>query len=168
MDIPRRFADDPYLVKTHIALLRGINVGGNKKLPMADLRAFIENIGFKDARTLLQSGNLVFRSDGKRDDAALETFLDDQALKHLGLSTKFLVRTASEWAEVIARNPFPEAAQANPGRLLVMFFRAPPTTEAVQSLRASHDFFRTNSSLTAGTSTPIFPTASATRRWPTP
>ncbi len=124
-------------MKTHIALLRGINVGGNKKVAMADLRAFVEALGFKEARTLLQSGNLVFRSDGKHDDTALEALLDEQAAKRLGLSTKFVVRTASEWAEVIARNPFPEAAQATPGRLLVMFFREPPTAEAVQILRAT-------------------------------
>ena len=123
-------------MKTHITLLRGINVGGNKKVAMADLRAFVEAIGFREARTLLQSGNLVFRSDGQRDDAALENFLDEQAAKHLGLSTKFLVRTAAEWSHVIVRNPFPEAAQTCPGRLLVMFFRESPTPEAVQTLRA--------------------------------
>ena len=56
-------------MKTHLVLLRGINVGGNKKLPMAELRAFVESLGFlRDAQTLLQSGNLVFRSDGQRDD----------------------------------------------------------------------------------------------------
>ncbi len=124
-------------MKTHIALLRGINVGGNKKVAMADLRAFVEANGFRDARTLLQSGNLVFRSDGQRDNSALETLLDEQAAKHLGLSAKFLVRTVAEWSEVIARNPFPEAAQAYPGRLLVMFFREPLTPEAVQTLRAA-------------------------------
>ncbi len=123
-------------MKTHIALLRGVNVGGNKKLAMTDLRAFMEAIGFREARTLLQSGNLVFRSDGQRD-AALETFLDEQAVQRLGLSTKFLVRTAAEWSEVIARNPFPEAAQTLPSRLVVMFFREPPIPEAVQTLRAA-------------------------------
>ncbi len=124
-------------MKTHLALLRGINVGGNKKVAMADLRAFVEAIGFDEPRTLLQSGNLVFRSDDKRDDTALETFLDEQAAKRLGLSTKFLVRTATEWSEIIARNPFPEAAQTHPGRLLIMFFREPPTSEALQTLRAA-------------------------------
>lgn len=124
-------------MKTHIALLRGVNVGGNKKVAMADLRAFVGALGFQEPRTLLQSGNLVFRSDGQRDNGALETFLDEQAAEHLGLRTKFLVRTVSEWAEVIARNPFPEAARTHPGRLLVVFFREPPTFEAVQTLRGA-------------------------------
>ncbi len=121
-------------MKTHIALLRGINVGGNKKVSMADLRAFLEEIGLTEPRTLLQSGNLVFKSNGDRDDAALESFLEAEAAKRLGLSTVFLVRTAAEWAEVIARNPFPDAAATAPGRLLVMFFRVPPTASTLKSL----------------------------------
>ena len=123
-------------MKTHIALLRGVNVGGNKKVAMADLRTFVEGIGFKEARTLLNSGNLVFRSDGKRDDEALASLLEEQAAKRLGLSTWFLVRSVAEWAEVIARNPFLEEAKTMPSRFLVMFFRAAPAAEAVQSLRA--------------------------------
>ena len=123
-------------MKTHLALLRGINVGGNRKLPMADLRAFVEELGFQEARTLLQSGNLVFRSDGQRDDPTLETFLEAEAATRLGLNTAFILRTPAEWAEVITRNPFPEAAANDPGRLLVMFFREPPTPDAIQALRA--------------------------------
>ncbi len=123
-------------MKTHIALLRGVNVGGNKKVAMADLRAFVEALGFKDARTLLNSGNLVFRSDGKRDDLALAAFLEEQAARRLGLKTWFLVRSAEEWAEVIARNPFAEEAQTLPSRFLVMFFRETPGAEMMQALRA--------------------------------
>ena len=122
-------------MKTHFALLRGINVGGNKKLPMAELRAFVGSLGFTDVRTLLQSGNLFFRSDGQRDDPALESFLETEASKHLGLNTTFLLRTPTEWAEVINRNPFPKAAVDHPSRLLIMFFREPPTVDALSSLR---------------------------------
>ena len=124
-------------MKTHLAFLRGVNVGGHKKLPMADLRAFVEKLGFQDARTLLQSGNLVFRSDGKRGDEALETLLEAEALSRLGLQTTFLLRTAAAWAEIIARNPFPEAAVNDPSHLLVMLFREPPTAEATELLRAN-------------------------------
>ena len=123
-------------MKTHIALLRGVNVGGNRKVAMADLRKFVEAIGFKEARTLLQSGNLVFRSDGKRDDLALAALLEEQAAKRLGLCTWFLVRSMDEWSEVVARNPFPQEAQTMPSRFLVMFFRETPGAEAVESMRA--------------------------------
>ena len=120
----------------YLVLLRGVNVGGNRKVAMADLRKFVEAIGFKEARTLLQSGNLVFRSDGKRDELALAALLEEQAAKRLGLCTWFLVRSVDEWSEVIARNPFPEEAKSIPSRFLVMFFREAPTVEAVESVRA--------------------------------
>ena len=124
-------------MKTHLALLRGINVGGNKKVPMADLRAFVEKLGFQGARTLLQSGNLVFRSDGQRTDAALETFLEEEAARILGLSTVFLIRTVEEWTEVITRNPFPGEAAKAPSHFIVMFLREQPTSEALQRLQTA-------------------------------
>src|SRR5476651_1655499 len=96
---------------THVALLRGINVGGNRKVSMADLKGFLGELGFENPRTLLQSGNAVFGSS-TRSGAALEGFLESQAAKRLGLETLFLVRTAAEWAEIIARNPFPAEAKS--------------------------------------------------------
>ena len=121
-------------MNTHLALLRGVNVGGNQKLPMAQLRSFVESLGFTGVRTLLQSGNVAFRSDGHRTDRALESFLEIEAAKRLGLNTTFILRTPPEWAEVISRNPFPKAAASHPSRLLVMFFREPPSLDALDSL----------------------------------
>lgn len=69
-----------------IALLRAINVGGRKQVAMADLRDFLTQLGFGDARSLLQSGNLVFRGD-TRSGAALERVLETEAAKRLGLET---------------------------------------------------------------------------------
>ena len=62
---------------------------------MSDLRDLITDLGFSDARTLLQSGNLVFRGDG-RTSAALEQLLETEAAKRLGLQADFLVRSADE------------------------------------------------------------------------
>ena len=77
---------------THIALLRAINVGGNKKVAMADLRDFMAALGFRDVRSLLQTGNLVFRSEGATD-VELERTLGTEAKKRLDLDTDFFVRT---------------------------------------------------------------------------
>ena len=60
----------------HVALLRAINVGGTGKLPMADLRAICEGLGFSDVATYIQSGNVLFRSDLKATDA--ENLLDEK------------------------------------------------------------------------------------------
>ncbi|HEV2737817.1 MAG TPA: DUF1697 domain-containing protein [Candidatus Elarobacter sp.] len=119
-----------------IALIRGINVGGHVMVAMADLRAFFGALGFRDARTLLQSGNVVF-SGTAQTDAELEVRLEKEAAKRLGLRTSFLVRSAAEWADVVARNPFPNEAQRDPSRLHVMFLKSAPAAPAVEALQAA-------------------------------
>lgn len=121
---------------THIALLRGINVGGNKKVAMADLRDLLTELGFADPRSLLQSGNLVFRSDAL-EGAGLERLLDAETEKRLGLKTEFFVRTAKEWKGVVASNPFPDEAESDPSHLVVMFLKDAPDAESVGALQAA-------------------------------
>jgi uncharacterized protein (DUF1697 family) len=124
-------------VTTHIALLRGINVGGRTMVAMADLRELLTELGFVDVRTVLQSGNVVFRSTGRRTAAQLERALEAESEQRLGLRTDFLVRTAEEWRSVVARNPFREEAERDPGHLLVMFLKDTPSATAVKALDAA-------------------------------
>jgi uncharacterized protein (DUF1697 family) len=120
----------------NIALLRAINVGGRNMVAMADLRMFFETLGFTNARTLLQSGNLVFDGGRGRSDA-LERLLEQHAAKRLGLQTDFIVRGADEWAEVVRANPFRKEAAADPGRLIVMALKSAPERERLSALRAA-------------------------------
>ena len=120
----------------HIALLRGINVGGHKKVAMADLRDLATRLGFKNVRTILQSGNLVF--DATTTSASrLERVLEDAAAKRLGLQIAFFVRGAADWAATIADNPFPREAERDPSHLLVMFLKDEPEAKDVKALQAS-------------------------------
>lgn len=121
---------------THVALLRGINVGGHKSVAMADLRGFMEELGFDGVRSLLQTGNLVFRSDA-RTSAGLEHMLETQAAKRLDLHTAFIARTATELQTIIARNPFDHEAAADPGHLVVMFLKDAPRPAAVKALQVA-------------------------------
>ena len=121
---------------THVALLRGINVGGHKQIAMADLRGMLERLGFTAVRSLLNSGNLVFRADAQAG-SKLERLLEVETEKRLGLTADFLVRTAAEWAAAIAGNPFPDEAGRDPGHLLVMFLKGAPGPEAVAALQAA-------------------------------
>jgi uncharacterized protein (DUF1697 family) len=118
----------------HVALLRGVNVGGHGKAPMADLRAMLADLGFEDPRSLLQSGNLVFRS--RPTGVALEALLEREIKARIGLTTDILVRTAAEWAEVVAANPYAEMAKEDPGHLLVMALKAKPGATELKDLRA--------------------------------
>ena len=121
---------------TYVALLRGINVGSHKRVAMSDLRDLAADLGLHEARSLLQSGNLVFESN-RRSTVDLERSLELAATKRLGLETDFFVRTAQEWKEVIARNPFREAARRDPSHLLVLCLKSSPTGAQVKALRSA-------------------------------
>jgi len=121
---------------THVALLRGVNLAGHRKVAMADLRDLFSTLGFANARTLLQSGNAVF-DGGSRAPARIEALLESAAEKHIGLRTEFFVRTADDWKALVARNPFPEQAKRDPGHLVVVFLKEAPAAARVKALRAA-------------------------------
>lgn len=121
---------------THVALLRGINVGGHKQVAMAGLRDLCTELGLADVRSLLQSGNFVFRG-GARDGRQLERLLEAEAGKRLGLQTDFFVRSAEEWRAVVEGNPFPQEAKRDPSRVLVMFLKDAPVPGGVHALQAA-------------------------------
>jgi uncharacterized protein (DUF1697 family) len=102
---------------------------------MAELRNLLVQLGFANVRSLLQSGNIVF-TGGSRT-ARLERLLETEVEKQLGVQSDFFVRTADEWKQIIARNPFREEATRDPGHLLVMVLRAAPDAPAVRALQAS-------------------------------
>jgi uncharacterized protein (DUF1697 family) len=120
----------------HLALVRGINVGGHKKIAMADLRDLLTKLGFGDARSLLNSGNLIFQAQ-KTTTAQLERLLEKETEKRLGLETDFFVRTPAQWKTMIAQNPFVEEAERDPGHLLVLFLKNAPDVGDVDALRAA-------------------------------
>jgi len=117
----------------YIALIRGINVGGHKKLKMADVKASCESLGWRDVRTHLQSGNVVFRS-AKKDRARLAKELEGA----LGVEAKVILRDADELEKIIAANPMPEEAQRGPSHFIVVFLSGQPTAAAMQSLRDAY------------------------------
>ena len=118
---------------THIALLRGVNVGGYRKIAMADFRAFLGDIGLKNGATLLQSGNAVF-DGGRKSAAALEALLRTEAQKRLGLDTDFFVYDADAWQRAIAANPLRVEAKQDPARMIVWFLRDAPDAARARTL----------------------------------
>jgi uncharacterized protein (DUF1697 family) len=123
------------MAAVHVALLRAVNVGGRGSLAMADLRKLAESLGFTNVRTLLQSGNLVFEAAAQKTPA-LESALE-AALKQHGIETDFMVRRADELEAIVAANPFPSEAKADPGHLVVMFQKDAPGAKAVAALQAA-------------------------------
>ena len=106
-----------------VALLRGINVGRAKRVAMADLRTLVEDLGYGDVRTLLNSGNIVFTvpSTERRDSAAR---IEKAIASRLGVSSRVTVLTATEVVAAVRHNPLSDVAD-NPSRLLVMVLADP-------------------------------------------
>lgn len=115
-----------------VALLRAVNVGG-RKLPMAELRALCEALGWSDVQTYIQSGNVVFAADCEpaQAEAALETRISDA----FGFDAPAIVRTAGQWRAYVPRCPFPEAARETPNYLLMLLSKRPPASEAVEAMQ---------------------------------
>jgi uncharacterized protein (DUF1697 family) len=116
-----------------VALLRGINVGRAKRVAMADLRALVEELGYGDVRTLLNSGNVVYsapKTAPEKAAAAIEAAL----VKRTGVSSKVIVLSAAELSDVIDQNPLVKEAAANPSRLLVAVLADPADRKKLELL----------------------------------
>ena len=116
---------------SHVALLRGINVGGNKKVPMADLRALVAGLGHDDVATYIQSGNVLFSTD-QTDNAALAGAIERALASRLGVESRVLVLSRAELAQVARDNPYP--GEPNPRAVHVVFLAAEPSPEMLATL----------------------------------
>lgn len=103
--------------RTHVALLRGINVGRAKRVAMADLRALVEDLGYGEVTTLLNSGNVVFAAPGVASGEAAAR-IEEALVARLGVSSRVIVLTAAELAAAVAENTLLDIAD-NPSRLFV-------------------------------------------------
>lgn len=111
---------------TYVALLRAVNVGGTGKLPMSELRAMCESLGFAQVRTYIASGNVVFESD--LTESAVKSKLERSLETYAGAKVGVLVRTGAELAAVLAGNPFQSAA---PNRTVAIFLDEPPPPDTL-------------------------------------
>jgi uncharacterized protein (DUF1697 family) len=102
-----------------IALLRAVNVGGNNKVPMARLRELMEELGYRDVETYVQSGNVVF-TGGERPGQRVAARLEKQFGDEFGFEIPVVVRTRDELADIIATNPLRKVA-GDPAKQIVYF-----------------------------------------------
>ncbi|MFI6103415.1 DUF1697 domain-containing protein [Streptomyces sp. NPDC051310] len=124
------------MTNRYAALLRGINVGGRRQVPMAQLRALLAELGYGDARTYLQSGNAVFTAaagTAPADEQALGAELEQAIEKHFGFRVDCLVRSGPYLSAVADACPFP-AAELQGKQLHVTFFSGPVGPERYASL----------------------------------
>ena len=104
----------------YLAFLLGINVGGNRKVPMGELRIVFEKFGFTNVKTLLNSGNVLFSTD-EADVSVLRKKIEEQLAKSFGFEVKAIVRTQKEIQEIVTENPFKDVVIILETRLYVTF-----------------------------------------------
>jgi uncharacterized protein (DUF1697 family) len=115
----------------YVALLRAVNVGGTGALPMAELKAVCEGLGFADVKTYIQSGNVLFRSD--ETEKAVEEKLDEALGRKMGKRPGVTVRSRKELDAIVANAPFPGA---KPNFLLVHFLPGEAPADALDKMVA--------------------------------
>jgi uncharacterized protein (DUF1697 family) len=120
-------------MKNRIALLRGINVGGHNKIPMAELRRLCDEIGWRNVATYIQSGNIVFSAD--REAGKLEDELQSAVRDRFGHDVHTLVRTAENWADYVSANPFPRASEDQPNLVMLGLSKSPLPDDAADRLQ---------------------------------
>ena len=119
----------------YIAMLRGINVGGHKRIKMDKLRSSFETVGFEAVKTYIQSGNVVFKAR-KTSASILAKKIEKQIVDAFGFSAPVIVRGSDEIEAVIGNNPFLREAGIDPDKLHVMFLSSSPSPVAGGKLAA--------------------------------
>ncbi len=112
----------------YVALLRGINVGGNKKVPMADLKKMMEKMGYTNVKTLLNSGNAMFDAETTSTSAIKKTF-EAQFEKTFGFESRTIIRSIANIEKLIKANPFKDIKVTPATRLYVTFVSDKPTSK---------------------------------------
>lgn len=120
---------------TYISLIRGINVGGHKKVKMDQLRKSVEALGFENVRTYVQSGNIVFDA-ARQSTGTLSTKIQDVILKEFGHSAAVITKTPEELSNAIHNNPFLKQKGLDLAKLHVVFLSGRPQPADVKKLEA--------------------------------
>ena len=123
---------------TLVSLLRGINVGQAKKVPMKDLISLYESLGLKNVRTYLRSGNVLFDSPGTSLEK-LPAVLEDHITRSVGFPVKVLMRSGDDLREIIGNNPFLPGISRDINGLHVTFLSADPPGSSVHDVNAIKD-----------------------------
>jgi uncharacterized protein (DUF1697 family) len=122
---------------TYLSLFRGINVGGNRIVPMSELKSLHQALGLKDVVTYIQSGNVVFSSDAT-NPAQLARQIEESFAQKFGFHSQVMVRTSAELEEIIASNPFQNQPEKEPKWVAVLFLATRPESAALEDLQKTY------------------------------
>ena len=124
-------------INKRIAILRGINVGGKRKILMADLKKLFNELNYKSVTTYIQSGNVIFDTDNKTRNFEIEDRIEKSIKEYCGFDVPVIVRTEKELYQTIVNSPFVENAEIE--RLHLTFLKGKPDDEYLEKIR-EYDF----------------------------
>jgi uncharacterized protein (DUF1697 family) len=119
----------------YISILRGINVGGNRKIMMKDLKSLYERLDFSKVETYIQSGNVLFESEQKLSIKELEEKIQQAIAETFGFDVPLIVRTAEEWTEIIAKSPFWKEKDVDIEKLHLTILKQIPSNESLMKIK---------------------------------
>lgn len=122
--------------ETHIAILRGINVSGQKTIKMPLLKKMFEDLGFSDVQTYIQSGNVLFHH-AKTDDQDLGKLIHEGILKTFGFEVPVIVLSKAEIGKVLLQNPFAKDPEKDVSKLHVTFLSQNPDKELIGKIEGA-------------------------------
>jgi uncharacterized protein (DUF1697 family) len=129
------FLDRLAPMPTYISMLRGINVGGHKKVAMSQLREMLAALGFEQVRTYIQSGNVIFKA-AKSNPADLSVKIEKKILAEFGFPASVITRTPEELCEAIHNSPFVKESRVEPAKVFIAFLSHIPKADAIRNLQA--------------------------------
>ncbi len=124
-------------MNTYIGLLRGINVGGHKKIKMADLREMLNKLNFSEVQTYIQSGNIVFKTS-EVNKAELESTIKKEIAKTFGFEVPVLVKSREEIVSIVEENLYIKDENLEPSMLYFTLLHKMPSDDALQQFKEIH------------------------------
>lgn len=118
----------------YIAILRGINVGGRRSLPMSDLRTLFQDLGFAEVKTYIQSGNVIFNAEGT-GEVEISNAVEKAIFERFGYEVPVICRTAEALQQSIVKNPFFADAVGEIERLHLTFLKKTPEEQQLKKLK---------------------------------
>ena len=131
--IPFQFIEQKKMMTTYISILRGINVGGNKKIKMDALRQMYTSLGYADVKTYIQSGNVIFRAD-ETDITIIQKEITTSLLSTFGFDIPVLVFNFHNFSNALLNNPYIDAPLKDPAFIHLTFLSEEPKKEIIEQL----------------------------------
>ena len=124
------------IMEKKIAILRGINVGGKRKILMADLKSLFEDLGFKEVITYIQSGNVIFMANNETSNIEIADQIEKSIKSKFGFDVPVIVRSAGDLWNTMKTNPFYKGSTTDIAKLHITFLRSKPAQEYLEKIQA--------------------------------